>query len=58
MVVVVPLCSIKSCARKTAKSVFALIFSRLYLFSKVLIYSEFKTAEKSILTERDVAIDR
>lgn len=60
MIVVLPLVVIfKSVLEKTAKSVFFHIFSRLYIFfSEVLIYSEFKIAEKSFLTERNVAIDR
>lgn len=59
MVVVVPFVVVFKSVLEKLKSVFFHIFSRLYLFfSEVLIYSEFKIAEKSILTERNVAIDR
>lgn len=46
------------CAGKTVKTVFSTFFQGFTYFSEVLIYSEFKIAEKSLLTERNVAIDR
>lgn len=60
MVIVVPLVVVfKSVLEKLLNLLFfSHILKALHIFSKVLIYSEFKIAEKSFLTERNVAIDR
>lgn len=59
MVVVVPLVVVFKSVLEKLLNLYFFRFSQGFIyFSKVLIYSEFKIAEKSILTERNVAIDR